>query len=243
MNATKPLLQFEAINQNAQGVPVIVVAGGSSARMGQNKQLIKLCGVPVLVRTLKAFQCCNAVSNIILVAAKDTVLEYQNLCENYMLTKVSDIVEGGSNRQESVLCGIKRLNSDDEVVLIHDGARPLVTDDIINRVINGLKEFNAVVPAVKAKDTIKQILENGVVVKTVKRDDLVQVQTPQGVRVKNYLAALEGKVLNTFTDDASIFEAVGESVLTVMGDYKNIKITTPEDVAVAVAFLKEDAAE
>ena len=160
-----------------------------------------------------------------------------------MLTKVSDIVEGGKNRQESVLCGIKRLNSDDEVVLIHDGARPLVTDDIINRVINGLKEFNAVVPAVKVKDTIKQILKNGVVVKTVKRDDLVQVQTPQGVRVKNYLAALEGKDLNTFTDDASIFEAVGESVLTVMGDYKNIKITTPEDVAVAVAFLKEDATE
>ncbi|MBO5210931.1 MAG: 2-C-methyl-D-erythritol 4-phosphate cytidylyltransferase [Clostridia bacterium] len=243
MNATKPLLQFDIANQNIQGVPVIVVAGGSSTRMGQNKQLIGLCGVPVLVRTLKAFQHCDAVSNIILVAANDTLLQYQTLCESYMLTKVSDIVEGGNNRQESVLCGIKSLKADDEIVLIHDGARPLVDSEIINRVIGGLNEFDAVVPVVKVKDTIKQIDENGIVIKTVKRDDLVQVQTPQGVRVKKYLTALEGKDLNTFTDDASIFEAVGERVLTVTGDYKNIKITTPEDVAVAVAFLKEETAE
>lgn len=243
MNSIKPLLQYEAANQTEKGVPVIVVAGGSSARMGQNKQLIKLCGVPVLVRTLKAFQLSDAVSNIILVAASDTVLEYQTLCESYMLTKVSDIVEGGANRQESVLCGMKRLKADDEIVLIHDGARPLVSEDIINRVISGLNEFDAVIPVVKVKDTIKQIDQNSLVIKTVKRDDLVQVQTPQGVRVKNYLAALEGKDLNTFTDDASIFEAASEKVLTVMGDYKNIKITTPEDIAVAVAFLKEDFAQ
>lgn len=243
MNALKPLLQYEAANQTKKGVPVIVVAGGSSARIGQNKQLIKLCGIPVLVRTLKAFQLCDTVSNIILVAAKETILEYQSLCESYMLTKVSDIVEGGTNRQESVLCGMKRLKADDEIVLIHDGARPLVTGYIINKVIDGLSEFDAVIPVVKVKDTIKQIDENGLVIKTVKRDDLVQVQTPQGVKAKKYLSALDGKDLNSFTDDASILEAVGERVLTVAGDYKNIKITTPEDIAVAVAFLKEDFAQ
>ena len=243
MNKTKPLLQYEVKSAQNSGVPVIVVAGGSSTRMGQNKLLITVGGIPVLARTLKAFQQCDAVSNIILVAAKDTVLEYQKLCDNYMISKVTDIVEGGSNRQESVLNGIKQLKSDDELVLIHDAARPMVNQEIITRVIDGLNEFNAVIPVVKVKDTIKQIDSNGVVVKTVNRENLVQVQTPQGVKVKEYLCAIEGKDLNNFTDDASIFEAVDEMVLTVEGDYKNIKITTPEDVLVAEAFLKEDTAE
>jgi 2-C-methyl-D-erythritol 4-phosphate cytidylyltransferase len=211
--------------------------------MGQNKLLMNIGGLPVLVRTLKAFQLCDKIGNIILVAASQTVLEYQKLCDDYMLTKVSDIVEGGSNRQESVLNGINCLKADDEFVLIHDGARPLVTNDIIDRVIDGLCDFSAVAPAVKVKDTIKQIDQNGVVIKTVKRDDLVQVQTPQGVRVREYLSAIEGKDLSLFTDDVSIFEAVGDSVLAVDGDYKNIKITTPEDILVAEAFLREETVE
>lgn len=243
MNKTEPLLQYEVDDKSSDGVTVIVVAGGSSARMGQNKLLMNVGGIPVLARTLKVFQQSHSISNIILVAAKETVLEYQNLCESYMITKVSDIVEGGQSRQQSVLCGIKMLDTKDETVLIHDAARPLVSDEIICRVISGLNEYNAVIPAVKVKDTIKQIDENGIVIKTVKRDNLVQVQTPQGVNVKAYLAALEGKDLNTFTDDASILEAAGDKVLTVEGDYKNIKITTPEDVTVAEAFLKGEMAE
>lgn len=243
MNKTEPLLQYEVADKSSNGVPVIVVAGGSSTRMGQNKLLINVGGIPVIVRTLKVFQQSNFISNIILVAAKETVLEYQKLCESYMITKVSDIVEGGINRQESVLCGMKQLKESDEAVLIHDAARPLVSAEIIDRVIGGLNEFNAVTPVVKVKDTIKQIAGDGLVIKTVKRDDLVQVQTPQGVRVREYLSALEGKDLSIFTDDVSIFESVGEKVLTVMGNYKNIKITTPEDVAIAEAFLKEENAE
>lgn len=243
MNITKPSLQYEVNSEKTQGIPVIVVAAGSSTRMGQNKQLISICGLPVLVRTLKAFQQCESVSNIILVASSETVLEYQRLCDSYMLTKVSDIVEGGSNRQESVLCGINRLKDSDEFALIHDGARPLVSEDVINRVIGGLKKYSAVTPVVKVKDTIKEIDQNGVVIKTVKRDALVQVQTPQGVNVKQYLSAIENKDLGLFTDDVSIFEAAGCKVLTVEGDYKNIKITTPEDVLVAEAFLKGDNVE
>lgn len=243
MNETKPLLQYDLADNQTAGIPVIVVAGGSSTRMGQNKLLINVGGIPVLVRTLKVFQQSNRVGNIVLVAAKETVLEYQKLCENYMITKVSDIVEGGKDRQESVLCGLKQLKDNDEVVLIHDAARPFVNDKIIDRVINGLKEFNAVTPVVKVKDTIKQIAADGVVIKTVKRDDLVQVQTPQGVKVKEYLSALKDKDLSIFTDDVSIFEAAGDKVLTVEGDYKNIKITTPEDVLIAEAFLSEEAAE
>ncbi len=243
MNITKPTLQYDVISENKQGIPVIVVAGGSSARMGKNKQLIEICGLPVLVRTLKAFQNCESISSIILVAAQSTVLQYQRLCDTYMLTKVSDIVVGGANRQESVLCGIKALSEQDNCVLIHDGARPLVTNDIIERVIKGLENYSAVTPAIMVKDTVKRVDENGVVVETLKRDELVQVQTPQGVKVREYLCALEGKDLALFTDDVSIFEAAGARVLTVLGDYKNIKITTPEDVAVAEAFLKGDISE
>ncbi len=243
MNITKPTLQYEVESEKNQGIPVIVVAAGSSTRMGTNKQLINLCGLPVLVRTLKAFQLCGGVSNIILVASKENLLSYQKLCDDYMLSKVTDICEGGANRQESVLCGIKRLKDSDEQVLIQDGARPLVNEEIINRVINGLSDYSAVTPVVKVKDTIKQIDENGVVVKTVKRDNLAQVQTPQGVHVREYLSLLEKSDLSTFTDDVSIFEAAGVSVLTVEGDYKNIKITTPEDVVVAEAFLKGETLE
>ena len=243
MNKTKPLLEYEVSTQENKGIPVIIVAGGSSTRMGQNKLLINVGGLPVLVRSLKVFQQCNAVSNIILVASEKTVLEYQKLCESYMITKVTDIVEGGTNRQESVLNEMNRLGIKDKFVLIHDAARPLVNEDIINRVIDGLNKYDAVTPAVKVKDTIKKINENGEVIKTVKRDNLVQVQTPQGVRVEKYLNLLNGKDLSLFTDDVSIFEAAGERVLTVDGDYKNIKITTPDDVVVAEAFLKEDACE
>lgn len=243
MNKTESKIEFEVCENKENGIPVIVVAAGSSTRMGQNKMLLPLCGVPVLVRTLKAFEACDKISNIILVAKEDELLQYSRLCEAYMLTKVKDILIGGKSRQESVLCGMKRLTKTDKKVLIHDGARPLVSGEVINRVICGLENFSAVVPAVKVKDTIKQIDENGFVIKTVKRDDLVQVQTPQGVYADKYLDALKDKDLSIFTDDVSILESVGERVISVEGDYKNLKITTVEDITMAEAFLKEDFSE
>lgn len=243
MNKTENKIEFEVCENKENGIPVIVVAAGSSTRMGQNKMLLPLCGVPVLVRTLKAFEACDKISNIILVAKEDELLQYSRLCETYMLTKVKDILIGGKNRQESVLCGMRRLTEKDKKVLIHDGARPLVSDEVISRVICGLENAPAVVPAVKVKDTIKQIDENGFVIKTVKRDALVQVQTPQGVDAVKYLDALKDKDLSLFTDDVSILEAAGEMVLAVEGDYKNLKITTVEDITMAEAFLKEDFSE
>ncbi len=243
MNKTETKIEFEVCENKNGGIPVIVVAAGSSTRMGQNKMLISVLGMPVLVRTLKAFEQCDRISNIILVAKSDELITYKELCEKYMLSKVSDIVEGGKNRQESVLCGMGRLKSSDNKVLIHDGARPFVSDEIICRVIDGLKAYSAVVPAVRVKDTIKQVSENGEVIKTVKRDDLVQVQTPQGVCKEEYLELLNRSNLSLFTDDVSFFEADCQKVLTVMGDYKNIKITTKEDIIIAEAFLKGDICE
>ncbi len=243
MNKTESKIEFEVFENQTGGIPVIVVAAGSSTRMGQNKMLISVSGLPVLVRTLKAFEECDQISNIILVAKGEELITYKELCDKYMLTKVKDIIEGGQNRQESVLCGMERLKNSDQRVLIHDGARPLVSNEIICRVIDGLNRYAAVVPVVKVKDTIKQIAENGEVIKTVKRDDLVQVQTPQGVYKKEYLKLLKSNDLSLFTDDVSFFEADGQKVLTVTGDYKNIKITTKEDIIIAEAFLKGDICE
>lgn len=240
MNKTELKLEYEITQKDNKGISVIVVAAGSSTRMnGTNKQLAMLGGIPVIVRTLLAFENSADISNIILVVKDSDLFEIQCLTQRYMITKLTDIVCGGKSRQESVLKGFSRLKSDDTKVLIHDGARPFVNEKIIKSVVDGLYKFPAVTCAVKVKDTIKQIDENGKVVKTLDRDSLVSVQTPQGVRVAQYLKAIENLDVSTFTDDTSIMEYSGNQVLTVEGSYKNIKITTKEDLKLAESFLNE----
>ena len=240
MNSTELKLCYDICTPDKNGLPVIVVAAGSSSRMqGQNKQFIELGGIPVIARTLLSFENCPIIKNIILVVRAEDVFSLQMLAEKYGISKLSDIVCGGDSRQESVLKGFSRLGKDETAVLIHDGARPLITDQIISSVADSLKEHSAVTCAVKVKDTIKEIDQNGKVTKTLNREKLVAVQTPQGVKVEDYLAAVEklGDVKN-FTDDTSIMEAAGYDVYTVDGSYKNIKITTPEDIPAAESFLE-----
>ena len=163
----------------------------------------------------------------------------KNFREFKTYTKVSKnvkIIIGGKTRKESVYNCIKNTNSD--IVIIHDGARPLISQKVITSVINAVEEFLAVIPVVKAKDTMKRIDTLGKVEQTIA--NLVNVQTPQGFAVSALSEAFEkaGENLELFTDDASIVEAAGTSVYTVMGDYKNIKLTTPEDLILAEAFLK-----
>lgn len=229
------------VNEQIEKLPVIVVAAGSSSRMqGTNKQLLELAGIPVIVRTLRAFEECEWVGNIILVVKADDLFKMQLLCENNNISKVTDVVCGGATRQESVLNGFKMLPKNAEKVLIHDGARPFVTGDIIRNVIKALGRFDAVGCAVKVKDTVKQIGANGEILRTVPREDLVAIQTPQGVMVKPYLAACEKVDVAAFTDDTSIMEAAGYKACVVEGSYKNIKITTKEDIALAKSFLSEE---
>ncbi len=230
------------VNESAKEVPVIIVAAGSSSRMqGIDKRFLKLGEIPLIIRTLKKFEASKYIKNIILVTKKSDILPLQALAEQYEITKLSDIVEGGACRQESVKNGFARLSREDEFVLIHDGARPFVTEEIIGAVVLGFEKYKAVTCAVKVKDTIKQINENGEVLKTLKREELVAVQTPQGVCVSDYLSALENiENLDVFTDDMSIMEAAGHKVLTVSGSYNNIKVTTPEDIALAEAILREE---
>lgn len=241
MNETKLKLEYEIENNETSGVPAIIVAAGSSSRMnGTNKQLMSLGGMPVIIRTLLAFEQSGDISNIILVTRDEDLFQIQMLCNKYMITKISDIVCGGASRQESVLKGFRRLKNTDKSVLIHDGARPFVDSEIINSVVTALKKYPAVTCAVKVKDTIKQIDCDGKVQKTLQRENLVSVQTPQGVDVEKYLKATENADVAQFTDDTSIMEAAGYEVMTVEGSYKNIKITTKEDIIMAQGFLSEE---
>ena len=243
MTATEVKLKYEILKPKENALPVIIVAAGSSSRMqGVNKQLLEIGGIPVLIRTLKAFENSDSISRIILVVRDEDIFFIQMLCEKYSVNKISDIVCGGENRQQSVLKGFSRLSSDETAVLIHDGARPFVSKKIIEDVASRLEEYPAVICGVKVTDTIKQISDGGTVVKTLNREELIRVQTPQGVRIAEYLSAAE-KIkdsLGSFTDDGSIMENAGHTVAFVEGSYKNIKITTPEDIALSQGFTEEE---
>ena len=239
MTETKPKLEY-TISTISNPMPVIIVAAGNSTRMGGvNKQFIELMGVPVIIRSLLAFQNSHAISKIILVTREEDIPALQLLCEKYGISKLSDIVKGGESRQDSVKNGLLRLDTDAESVLIHDGARPLVEDNIICSVAEALSKYDAVTCAVKIKDTIKQVAPDGKIEKTLDRSSLVAVQTPQGIKIKPYLCALEKtENIANFTDDTSIMEYAGHTAYVVDGSYKNIKITTPEDIALAEIYLR-----
>ena len=246
MLETEFKLEYEIEELPADGsVPVIVVAAGSSTRMnGINKQTALLCGVPLIIRTLMRFEKCGKISNIILVVKPDELFSMQQLADRYSIKKLSDIVCGGESRQQSVKNGLERLPESAETVLIHDGARPFVTNEIICGVISALSTHNAVTCAVKLKDTVKQVDENGNVLSTPDRNSLVAVQTPQGMNVSDYRAALENAGdLGRFTDDMSVMEAAGHKPFTVPGSYENIKVTTPEDIALAEYLILKDEKE
>lgn len=241
LNSTEVKLEYELCDTSKEGIPVIIVAAGASTRMkGLNKQLLELNGVPVIIQSLLRFENSSVIKNIILVIRTEDLFELQMLTEKYMITKLSDIVCGGATRQESVLKGLERLQKSDSKVLIHDGARPFVSDTVITNVTEALDKYSAVTCAVRVKDTIKRVDENGLVKNTLDRNTLVAVQTPQGVWVDKYLEAIKkAENVAAFTDDSSIMEAAGYEVACVEGSYKNIKITTPEDIAF-VRALGED---
>ncbi len=240
MNKTKTLLQYDICQKSENALPVIIVAAGNSTRMqGANKQFISVLGVPVIARTLMAFENNADISKIIVVASASSVADMQLVCEKYMINKLSDIVVGGADRHTSVMNGIAALGKNDLQVLIHDGARPLVDSTVISKVVSSLNQFDAALCVSKINDTVKNVNSDGMVVSTVDRSTLYGAQTPQGVNVKKYLLACETvDNVNRFTDDASIMEAAGYSVKAIIGSSKNIKITTPDDVAIAEALIK-----
>ena len=245
MDSTEVKLQYKIREKSKRAVPAIIVAAGSSTRMrGINKQFMPILGVPVIVRTLMAFETCSDVSKIIVVTSCNTLQDVQTLCDKYAISKVVAIVEGGANRHESVVSGMSQLDERDEKVLIHDGARPFIKGGTISEVVSALNVFDAAICVNKINDTVKQISEDGIVLSTVDRSKLYAVQTPQGIDVKKYKSACEFvSDIESFTDDASIMEAAGYIVKAVVSSGKNIKITTPDDIAIAEALVKgEDEA-
>ncbi len=245
MNVTETKLQYDICQKSEGAIPAIIVAAGSSSRMqGINKQFMPVLGVPVIARTLMTFEKCDAVSKIIIVTAQDSLLDMQLVCEKYMITKLSDIVVGGKNRHSSVMNGIAALDKNDLQVLIHDGARPFVDKTTISEVARSLNAFDAALCVSKINDTVKKVNADGKVVATVDRTMLYSAQTPQGVNLPEYLLACESvKNADEFTDDVSIMEAAGYNVKAVVGSGRNIKITTPDDIAIAEAIVRGESEE
>jgi 2-C-methyl-D-erythritol 4-phosphate cytidylyltransferase len=224
-------------------ISVIIPAAGQGKRMaaGKNKQYIDLFDEPIIVHTLRQFENHPMVNQVILVVGSDEVEFCQKeIVKQYGFTKVKDVIAGGNERQHSVYNGLKILDKDTNIVLIHDGARPLVTEGIITETIFKALELGAVSVAVPSKDTIKVVDRQGYVVATPSRETLWLIQTPQAFRKDIILAAHKQAEEEDYlgTDDASLVERMGRPVKLVYGSYENIKITTPEDLILAQSFLE-----
>lgn len=213
-------------------------------RMGAtlNKQYLLLDGKPILAHTLELFQKADFIDEIFVVVPAEEI-EYcrVQVVEKYRLEKVKEIVAGGAERQDSVLNGLRALDCDaDDVVLIHDGVRPFVQPATVLHSIEVAREHDGALVAVPVKDTVKMV-KDAVVTSTPLRNYLWLAQTPQTFRYKVIRAAHERAAMEEFsgTDDASLLERIGGKVHVVIGDYRNIKITTPEDLILAEAFLND----
>ncbi|WP_102349366.1 2-C-methyl-D-erythritol 4-phosphate cytidylyltransferase [Bacillus sp. Marseille-P3661] len=222
---------------------VVIPAAGQGKRMnaGMNKQFIKLNDVPVIIHTLNVFNSDSDCKGIVLVANKDEIQSFNELIQEHNVSKVIDIVEGGKERQHSVFNGLKALNGADDIVLIHDGARPFVKHATIHKLVEAAVNYDSAIVAVPVKDTIKSV-KDGIVEKTMERSSLWSVQTPQAFRLALILKAHEQAEDERYlgTDDASLVEIIGKPVHIVMGDYENIKLTTPEDLVYGEAILKRN---
>ncbi|MFC2007199.1 2-C-methyl-D-erythritol 4-phosphate cytidylyltransferase [Chloroflexota bacterium] len=215
-----------------QKTGVIIVAAGESKRMGGiDKLLARLGGEPLLTRSTRPFQDCRLVDQIVVVLSGENREKCRHLVTGEQWSKVSDICLGGKRRQDSVAAGLERLAGCDRVI-IHDGARPLVTMDLIERGLEAAKETGAAVAAVPVTDTIKLAGDDGIVRETLQRQNLRAVQTPQVFRFDIITEAYRQSKVNV-TDDASLVELLGIRVKLYMGSYDNIKVTTPDDLALA----------
>ena len=217
----------------------VIVAAGSASRMGGiDKVMAPLGGEPMIVRTVRAFQDCDAIREIVVVTREDLIRPITSLLSS--MDKVIAVVAGGASRQESVHLGLNTLSKNTQLAAIHDGARPLVSWQLIDRTVRAANTYGAAAPAIPVKDTIKRV-QGGVVTDTPDRASLRAVQTPQVFDFDLLRGALkkakeeEAQV----TDDCSAVERMGFCVKIVEGDERNIKVTTPMDLKIAEMLLEE----
>lgn len=217
----------------------VIVAAGTASRMGGiDKVMAPLDGEPMIVRTVRTFQTCEAVKEIVIVTREDLITKITSLCGKF--DKVTAVVVGGKDRAESVRNGLGMLSKKVKLVAVQDGARPLITDAVIDRTIRTAHTYGAAAPAIPVKDTIK-VVAGGIVTATPDRNALKAIQTPQVFDFHLLKGALkkayeEGAAI---TDDCSAVELLGYKVKIVEGDERNIKVTTPMDLKIAELLLEE----
>lgn len=224
-----------------QKCAAVIVAAGSATRMGGiDKVMAELRGEPMIVRTVRAFQQCDAIREIVIVTREDLIRPISALCAK--MDKVKAVVAGGKTRQESVWLGLNSLSKDVKLAAIHDGARPLITQAVIDRTVRAAHSYGAAAPAIAVKDTVK-VVKSGLVMATPDRDSLRAVQTPQVFDFDLLRGALKKAEAEgaSVTDDCSAVELMGMSVKIVEGDEENIKVTTPMDLKIAELLLEERA--
>ena len=219
----------------------VIVAAGSSQRMGSDKLLHNLGIMPVLARTLLAFQDCDLVDEIVVVTRMEKIMEVAGLCKKYRIEKASKVISGGATRMESALAGVSEVKSRAKLIAIHDGARPLISVELIERTIRAAAQYKAAVPAVKSVDSLKLVDDKDTVTGSVDREQVLRVQTPQVFEadlIKGALSYAAEKKL-PLTDDCSAAELMGIKAHVVPGEEDNIKLTTPRDMLFAAAILKD----
>ncbi|MDD6269323.1 MAG: 2-C-methyl-D-erythritol 4-phosphate cytidylyltransferase [Oscillospiraceae bacterium] len=222
-----------------QDTSAILVCAGNATRMqGLNKILLPLGDATVAGNTMKAFEKCERIAEIIIVARECDHAALRNTAEELGITKLKTITEGGNTRQESVIKGLKQVSEDTKLVAIHDGARPLVKPQHIEKVIKDAQVFGGATLGVPVKDTIK-IVNDSLITDTPYRPNLYITQTPQVFKKSVYMKAVQFALDHEldFTDDCQLAEAIGCKVYMTTGDYTNIKITTPEDIEIAELLL------
>jgi 2-C-methyl-D-erythritol 4-phosphate cytidylyltransferase len=224
-------------------VVALIPCAGQGKRMGASvhKPYLEVRGRPLLTYTLDVFQKHPLIDGIVLVVESDAV-RYCNeeIVKKYNFSKVQSVVPGGEERQDSVFCGLSCLDNDTDFIVVHDGARPLITEDIITRALKTATAKGAAVVGVRVKDTIKVVDTDLSIGATPARHTLWQIQTPQIFKRKLLVQAYEQAISEgwTGTDDASFVERLGEKVYIVEGEYTNIKITTPDDLIYLNAMMK-----
>ena len=225
-------------------VSCIVAAGGSGTRMGagKNKVFLKVDGIPVIALTLSALDNCDAVSEIIVATREEDIVEISGIAKQYNIKKLKIIVKGGETRAESVLAASKEVSTECDFVMIHDAARPFVTDETICETVNKSKENGAAACGVKPKCTLKSIASNGIITDTIDRERTIEIQTPQVFckELFDKMYSFETEILKSATDDCVLAEKCGAEIFVTRGSYKNIKITTPEDMEIAEIFLRRN---
>ena len=221
---------------------MMVAAAGGSTRMGQPKQHIKLGQYPVLIHTLLALQQVEAVDEILLIAREEDIDTFMAQAKAVGVSKLRTAVAGGATRQQSVANGLAALPAKATMVGVHDGARPLIDPATVAAVIETAAECGAAAVAVPVKDTLKRTDENSIVIDTPDRAHLWRVQTPQVFDRAALCAAMEAAMAagKDYTDDCQLMEAAGHAVKLVAGLDTNLKLTTPEDIRLAKALMKEE---